>query len=178
VFAETLNYLNMAIAIAIVKALSDYNVGIKWPNDFIINNKKVGGMLIEVIWKNAIEGIVVGISLNCNNSLKNDSLSAIATSLFDVTHGKVVDLEVIKSRLISFLNEWYDKWLLREFDLIFATWKALQLYLGKKISVHTKDGGILTGLMDSIDSEGNVIIDSENGKVSISFHSVENIIVS
>lgn len=180
--SEFLNHLNMAIAIAVTKTLSDYNIGIKWPNDFIsrngVSNKKIGGMLIEVVWKgNVIQGIVVGISINCNNSLKNDTLLNIATSLYDIT-GRSVDIESIRSKMIKFLNEWYEIWLSHDFELIFSTWKALQLYLGKIISINTKDGSVLKGLMADVCSDGTItLIDSENRNISVSFHSVENVVV-
>jgi BirA family transcriptional regulator, biotin operon repressor / biotin---[acetyl-CoA-carboxylase] ligase len=180
--SDSLNYLNMAIAIAATKSLSNYGIGIKWPNDFVADNgvasKKVGGMLIEVIWKNNVmQGVVVGISINCNNSLKNDPLANIATSLFDIT-GTTIESELLQLKLIETLNEWYEIWLSCNFDLIFSAWKALQVCLGKTISVHMKNGDVIKGTMLSVDPDGNaVLIDSENRNVPVSFHSVENVIV-
>ena len=52
-----LNQLNMALSLGILAPLKEYGLGLKWPNDFIseANNKKVGGMLMSVIW--AVFGI-------------------------------------------------------------------------------------------------------------------------
>jgi len=40
----------MAIALGILEPLKKYGATLKWPNDFIINHKKVGGMLMQLVW--------------------------------------------------------------------------------------------------------------------------------
>lgn len=66
-------YLNMSISAAIADVLSLYNVGLKWPNDFVFLTKdsrvlKVGGMLIEAVWHAAkLKGFIVGIAINATN---------------------------------------------------------------------------------------------------------------
>ena len=64
----SLNQLNMAVSLGTLKTLYEYDVKLKWPNDFILNDKKVGGMLIELSWIGSnLQAIIVGLSINVNN---------------------------------------------------------------------------------------------------------------
>ena len=83
---------NISVAVGIVTVLKIYNIpklSIKWPNDIMSDNKKVGGILIENTIKSAIDIVsVVGIGLNVNqkefsNLPKASSLSLIVNADFD-----------------------------------------------------------------------------------------------
>ena len=55
-----LNQLNMAITHGIQEPLQTIGVGLKWPNDFMARNKKVGGIIMELVWHNEkIQGIIL-----------------------------------------------------------------------------------------------------------------------
>src|SRR3989338_1808366 len=59
VSSSQLHYLNMALAVGFLRVLRQYGVGLKWPNDFFVNGKKVGGMLIEIVWRGKdLKGII------------------------------------------------------------------------------------------------------------------------
>jgi BirA family biotin operon repressor/biotin-[acetyl-CoA-carboxylase] ligase len=84
--------LNVAIAVSIMQALDDFTIPgicIKWPNDILAGNKKVGGVLIENSFKNDGEIYsVIGIGLNVNqmnfdNLPKASSLAATANREFE-----------------------------------------------------------------------------------------------
>ena len=74
------------------------NVSIKWPNDIMVNNKKICGILLESRISNQIDGLVLGIGLNVNNSSFNPDLNA--TSIFLETNIK----EDIDSLLIQIVQ--------------------------------------------------------------------------
>jgi BirA family transcriptional regulator, biotin operon repressor / biotin---[acetyl-CoA-carboxylase] ligase len=84
--------INIAISISIIKALEDLNIpelSIKWPNDIMSYNKKIGGILIENSIKNNGKIVsIVGLGLNVNQSNfenlpKASSLSSICSTTFD-----------------------------------------------------------------------------------------------
>jgi len=84
--------LNVAVAVSVAEALEDYGVPmikIKWPNDILAGNKKVGGVLIENSFKTGGEIFsVIGIGLNVNQKNfdglpKASSLSVIARRDFN-----------------------------------------------------------------------------------------------
>lgn len=105
--------LNVAVAVSIVQALDTFNIPqlcIKWPNDILAGNKKVGGILIENSFKTGGEIFsVIGIGLNVNqidfNGLaKASSLSVIAEHDFDKEEVMRAILEKLKHNIARLLH--------------------------------------------------------------------------
>ncbi len=176
-----LNQLNMALSLGILEELKSYGVRLKWPNDFVIHDetssKKLGGMLIEVIWQNnQPAGIILGFALNVNNTFEpNDELYPIATSL--ITHIKeTIDITKLQEKIVQKLDHWYKQWLSKDFERIFHAWKLEQACLGEKISVHDTTGNIITGIAKDILENGDLVLETENKETkTISFYQVEEI---
>lgn len=79
---ENYESLSLISAVSVFEVLSKKlnNVSIKWPNDIIVNNKKICGILLESRISNKMEGLILGIGLNVNNDYFNNDLNA--TSIF------------------------------------------------------------------------------------------------
>ena len=95
--------ISMAVSLAIVKALKSLNVpniSIKWPNDILSANKKIGGILIEnVLEGNYVKHSIIGIGLNVNET---DFLKLPQASSLKLETGKTFFLEeVFQSIVIS-----------------------------------------------------------------------------
>ncbi len=75
------------------------NVQIKWPNDIIVNNKKICGILLESRVSDKIDGLILGIGLNVNNSSFDSSINA--TSIYLETNTK----EDIYNLLVEITNQ-------------------------------------------------------------------------
>lgn len=94
--------LNIAVAVAIIKALEKYNIpklSIKWPNDIMSDNKKVGGILIENIIKGDTKiDSIIGIGLNINQANFDDLPKASSLSLMANTS---LDKEQILQKIID-----------------------------------------------------------------------------
>jgi len=78
--------IGQVMAVSAVEALKelDFKIDLKWPNDLILQNKKVGGILCETTAIDDLLCVIVGIGLNIN--MESDELKKIdqpATSLFD-----------------------------------------------------------------------------------------------
>ncbi|WP_430613479.1 biotin--[acetyl-CoA-carboxylase] ligase [Flavobacterium sp. JP2137] len=108
--AEDVFTLNILVSVGIIKALENLKINslaVKWPNDILSGNKKIGGILIENIFKSNGDVVsVVGIGLNVNQKNFIDypqasSLSVVAGCDFD----KAVLLREIVAQLIFFCNK-------------------------------------------------------------------------
>ncbi|MGX7668508.1 biotin--[acetyl-CoA-carboxylase] ligase [Flavobacterium pedocola] len=100
--------LNVAVAVSITEALNEFlipNLSIKWPNDILAENKKIGGILIENSIKSNGEIIsIIGIGLNVNQHFFEDlpkagSLFTITTKEFDRDDVLRVILEKLKQNI-------------------------------------------------------------------------------
>ncbi|MFK7756732.1 MAG: biotin--[acetyl-CoA-carboxylase] ligase [Flavobacteriales bacterium] len=82
------------------------NTHIKWPNDIMLNDKKIGGILIEnFIVKGVVKYAIVGIGINVNQPTLTYSH---ATSLISETQ-RITDLDTLLALLSSYLEKWYLK---------------------------------------------------------------------
>lgn len=99
---ENYDSLSIISATSVYEVLSTYisNVKIKWPNDILVNNKKICGILLESRISDKMEGLILGIGLNVNNSSFEESLQA--TSIFIESNTKY-DIEKILIEIISTL---------------------------------------------------------------------------
>lgn len=175
---ETLATLNMAITLGILQPLKQYNVVLKWPNDFYLENKKLGGVLFENIWhENNLVAIIVGYSLNINNScIDNQELAAIATSLTD-TYQKKFDSSSIQTELFKSLSHFYNEWKQKKYTDLFIQWRQAQHYIKKSITVHPQDGAVISGEVQDILANGDLLLqDSKtNSLVTISFAQINEV---
>lgn len=113
--------LNVAVALGVLKALEFYKIpklSIKWPNDILADNKKIGGILIEnSIKSNGEIFSIVGIGLNVNQTNfdklpKASSLINITSSFFDKEELLYKIVECIRFNTVKVLNG--DSWRLWE----------------------------------------------------------------
>ena len=125
-------YLSKITALACYDVLTEildsshYDIKIKWPNDILVNKKKIGGILIENnLSGNAIHHAVIGIGLNVNQE-DFGGLSLLATSIKlqkDINYNTSMVLESICSKL----EKWYFKLKESKLDYINSNYLS-QLY--------------------------------------------------
>ena len=98
-----------ALAIrALIEDMTGQSVSIKWPNDIILLQKKISGILISNQWKGQVwESSIVGIGINVNQLAFDASLPQ-AISLTGLT-GLSYDMNEIINKLMSFLNLYYQQ---------------------------------------------------------------------
>lgn len=104
---EQASVLTLVMALAVLEAIEELapgRCGIKWPNDIVINGKKICGILTEMsVEKNTIDHVVIGVGINANQSSFEKEISETATSLF-LELGKETD----RSGLISCVMHYFE----------------------------------------------------------------------
>jgi len=120
---ERLHVLTLACALAIVEYLNDSVSDepcacIKWPNDVMLNDRKVGGLLTETVFSgNVLDRLVIGIGLNVNQQKFPADVSKVATSISLETK-KPVDREKLLSEILQRIEHKYQLWDRHKNDLI------------------------------------------------------------
>lgn len=129
--------LSYSVAVAVAETLISFGISptIKWPNDIMIDGKKVCGILIEY----AKDFVIIGIGVNIKD---NPVLSAYKTA-------KIADYAPTVSRdeLLSVLSKNMDTWITRDFAFVKNRWMELAANLNEMISYRGHDA-ILCGLND------------------------------
>ena len=102
-------HINMAISLALIKLLANYGIKalIKYPNDIIVNNQKIAGILNEVITVDRERYCILGVGLNINNELfpQNIPSSISMKNLLFEKKSKTALLKTLLSYFNSFLKE-------------------------------------------------------------------------
>lgn len=165
-------YLNMAVALGVYDYLHEIlkdRVKIKWPNDILINSKKVCGILIEnQVSGQQIQHSIVGVGLNVNQekfSLEN------ATSL-RVLSGKEFQLEEVMEDVLEKIESRY--LLVREqlLDTISITFTEVMYWLGEQ-HVFSTQGLEFTGMIIGVDEIGRLKIQTSEGLRTFGVKEVE-----
>ena len=155
------------VALSICKAinkLSSINVGIKWPNDIIINKKKIAGILIEskLDKLNKIFNIGIGVNVNLNEGdMNNGTIQNISSIL--VESNKSLSRENLLSEIIISFN----KYLLKDRNEIIKLWLKNCVHVNMKVQFHNKNK-IIEGVFKSVDSNGNALVNVDNNIESFS----------
>jgi len=155
--AKDLTLLNIMAGISIAKALRDLyklDAKIKWPNDVLINNKKIAGVLIEGNIKNDIaDYLLIGIGVNINNDIPMDMKSR-AISLKEII-GKAQPRSPILKAIVRIFTELDDSINKGLRDRVLSYAKYLLSTLNKKIVIRTPTG-IISGNAYDIDENGGL----------------------
>jgi BirA family biotin operon repressor/biotin-[acetyl-CoA-carboxylase] ligase len=147
--------LTMALGLAVQKAVDDFaNVAcdLRWPNDVLLNERKLAGILVQSTETNAL---IAGIGLNVNQTTFPEDLRAIATSLRIETgreHSKdaLLDRVVAESLLAAQLSK----------PEILKQFSAHSTYIsGKEVEVDGRIRGITAGL----DADGFLLLNTSAG---------------
>jgi len=137
----------------------------KWPNDVLVNGRKVCGILTEMnTTGERINYVIVGVGVNANFDVAKvfpEELRKVATSLENVL-GRKVSLEELFKALIEKLENIHELFLKEGFGPILEKWKAYAGFLGCQVEV-ASDSEKLCGLALDVDSEGALILRLEDG---------------
>jgi BirA family biotin operon repressor/biotin-[acetyl-CoA-carboxylase] ligase len=159
--------LTLTAAVACARALRKapgLKVEIKWPNDLIVSDRKVGGILTEMKCRGSrIVFAVVGIGINVNSQAADFSpeLSMTATSLRTETGKRVLKRGLI-SRILNEIALGYDELTSGGKQRILDEWKRYAHTLGKCVRVSSV-GGAVEGVAEAIDDEGRLILRLPSG---------------
>ena len=158
-------------AVACCRALRDATalpVTIKWPNDLMISDKKVGGILTEI---KSIGSIIVfavlgiGINVNLDPTIFPPEIRTIATSLKSET-GKEFSITFLIASILNELNHWYTLFTEKPKDLLFDEWRRLSSTLGKSVKA-TVGTEVFSGRAEDINGEGMLILRLPSGTTKI-----------
>lgn len=160
--------ITMASSISVAQAfkkITGISPEVKWPNDLLINGKKVCGILTEIdAGLDKINYIIVGIGINVNNDI-DEELSEIAISLKQVTNSKISRIKLLRY-ILQHLDLNYNKIILGNFDSIRKVWLSCSNIIGRKIQV--EDENIVTkGIVVDIDDSGYIILDIGSDNIRI-----------
>jgi BirA family biotin operon repressor/biotin-[acetyl-CoA-carboxylase] ligase len=161
---DQLSQITMLGALAIydmVKRLGIESVGIKWPNDILLNERKMSGILPEAVWGNSqLVGVVLGMGINVRIDFSKTELADTAISIEPVAGRRVERLDLLVDLLAQ-----VDYWSKRlGSDELFETWKNRLVTLGQNVHIKTANKEII-GWAEDVDRDGGLLVRHENSQI-------------
>ncbi|MCJ7718635.1 biotin--[acetyl-CoA-carboxylase] ligase [Candidatus Bathyarchaeota archaeon] len=157
-----------SLAVAeVLEELYGLKTQVKWPNDVLVDSKKVCGILAETKSDSKnVEYVVVGIGINANFGVKKllpEDLWKTVTSLEDEL-GRKIELELLLKALLEKLERLCDVFLEKGFCVVLDEWKKYAGFLGCQVDVVSMDER-LTGLALDVDNSGCLVLKLGDGTV-------------
>lgn len=163
ILPRELSAVTVFSALAVAKAIremANLPAFIRWPNDVLINNKKVCGILTEMNGEtDKVNFVIIGIGVNINT--KKDTLPKEATSLAIELGEELWRLELVKN-IFRNLDEYYKVFNSGRIDDIIKEYKELSMFLGERVQVSYHDSKI-EGYAIDVDREGALILRMDSG---------------
>ncbi len=147
-----------------IEAATGLNAQVKWPNDVLINGRKVCGILIESdVQGNTVNYTIIGIGINVNLRLTDfPEIQSIATSLSDELGREVSRLSVIRYLLVEIENLYLA---LSSGGSIYEEWRDSLVTLGKRVRVKTGEA-IYEGIAESVARDGSLLLRGLDGSLT------------
>ena len=159
-------FLTIIAGVSIAKALNNLgvNVGIKWPNDLILNDKKLCGILTELSAEiEQINHIVLGIGMNVKNKSFPSEIENIATSLYKEGY-EISRVDIVREILVQLEKYYMDYINDNNNEEIIDLYKEYSVVLNKKIYILKNDEKELVECVD-INLYGNLIVKKKDGSI-------------
>jgi BirA family biotin operon repressor/biotin-[acetyl-CoA-carboxylase] ligase len=157
--AAILTLMSAVACASAIKQLSSVPTSIKWPNDIMVSDKKLGGILTEIkADMDRILHAVIGIGININLEAGDmpDEIKACATSIKNEL-GNAQSRTLIAIEIIKELERWYSILLNGGKKSVIEEWLKLSSTIGRAVKV-TVGNNVFTGIAETIDEEGMLML--------------------
>jgi len=173
---KTFSQLSFVAAVAAVETLRSIipdeaeTISCKWPNDILINNKKIGGILLESFETfqedspaNRTRWVVVGIGINIDSCPSGMDFPATYLKESGV---EIISAKIVLSRFIHHFINCYEIWARKGFTPIRKHWIDAAYKIGKPVEIRLPKNKY-NGIFEGIDMNGHLLVRKNDGTRSI-----------
>lgn len=162
--ANIAQVISLAIAMSLDRL--QFRVRLKWPNDLMIQGRKVGGILCETSTQDSEIGIIAGVGLNVN--MPSESFADInqpVTSLA-VEQGSTLDLDQTLKQLVQAIANLLPTFISQGFNPFLRDYRQFLMHMPQDIMQIHQAKGLTTGRFIGIDETGALQLQLADGKIS------------
>lgn len=135
-------------------------ISLKWPNDLLYMEKKIGGILCESASRNSqVSTCIVGFGLNvnCRETDFPDELRALATSCLQATR-QSHDRNTLIAEMFNELESWYDCVESEQFKHVRTSYETACVTLGREVEIACLTGQTIRGTATNIGNDGALLV--------------------
>lgn len=159
--------LGFITALAVADTVSGFAPGavvrLKWPNDVLLENRKVAGILLESFGpgRDGALALAIGVGMNLATHPEQSETRWPATSVHAVT-GSTPSRDAALDHLDDHLDRWLTAYESEDFTRILYAWKARAAHLGQEVTVQTAQGPC-SGRFSDLDADGALVLETSDG---------------
>ncbi len=168
-----LSLINFVTSLSVGNALENLyqlKIDLKWPNDVLVGNKKIAGILSETVSKsNKVEKVVIGIGVNVNQPIFTEKFQIPPTSV-KIELKREVNRERLLSEILNLMEENLVSFRYNPNEIL-DSWRNKCKMIGSKVKV-IQENNILVGKFIDIDENGAMILLRNNKEEKIYYGDV------
>jgi BirA family biotin operon repressor/biotin-[acetyl-CoA-carboxylase] ligase len=149
----------LAVAAA-VRQVGEIPAQVKWPNDVLIENRKLAGILLE-----RVEGPAAVVGIGLNVTLRESEKPHEAATSLALEKAATTDRATVMSAVLRELASRYQSWVDANGDpaVVLPEYRELSATLGQAVRVELPDGTFLEGIARDLADDGRLIVDTKEG---------------
>lgn len=161
-------WVPLLTGLVVAQTVAEVGVGaaLKWPNDVLVSERKIAGILVEAVGAGAPDALVVGIGLNVTNTV--DEVPPGGTSLA-LLGASALDRELILADLLRNLADAYVDWCNAAGDSadLRVAYAACCTTIGREVRVELPGGRAVHGRARAIDVDGRLVVKTTGGEIAL-----------
>lgn len=156
-----------------VKHATGLATKIRWPNDIMVGQKKLGGVIAEAqSYKQEITQIVVGIGVNCNAPVPSSSVSGTEATSLAQELGREFEIQELRNAVLDAFSALYARW--KASENLVPLWVESVGTIGKSVKAKMKTGETLFSCdAVGVDSDGGLVVSDGKSKKTLRAEDVE-----
>ena len=139
---------------AIDKLIRKPSIMLKWPNDILFNDKKIGGILVETEINKENIKTIIGIGINLNINKEESWWGDLSRFALESKRNELINL--ILTEFLKIFDNSYENWL--------HDWKKSCMHINKEIEIFDGEHLQKKAIFKDIDAQGNAIIETKDGE--------------
>jgi BirA family transcriptional regulator, biotin operon repressor / biotin---[acetyl-CoA-carboxylase] ligase len=163
--------LPLLVATATATAVTertDVDVRLKWPNDLMVDDRKLGGLLATVV--GGVDELAVVVGLGLNVSTRRAELARPDASSLQLEARKPVDRQALLLAVLRSVAGAYSTWIALGGTPggVLSRYRKLSATLGRSVRVELSAGEAITGVAVDVDEAGRLVVDTADGSQVVS----------
>ena len=156
------SYMPLSLVIGVIckkgieKFINNNDIELKWPNDILYNNKKVGGVLVEKEVIKESTRTIIGIGINLNIKKEESWWGDLSKYKLETKRNRLINLIISEIIKLEHNYDWINEW------------RSGCMHLNREVEIYKDEEFVKKVIFKDIDENGNGILQSKNGHEKIS----------
>jgi len=153
-------WLPLAVGLALDATLVDLGVRgrLKWPNDVLVDGRKISGILLERVETPEVGGAAAVVGVGLNVDLRPEDLPVPHATSLRIAGASDLDRTRVLTRLLRHLDEARARWATGDPAALRADYVARCDTVGRVVDVDLPDGSVLHGPAEDVDADGRLVV--------------------